>query len=86
MSYLNRFIVEKLVGELVGEGPSTVKFREVPLTAVEEAVPVVHEDVWFPEVARGHSNILHHPILRLVPFQINISPLLKCGTISSKHK
>ena len=66
--------------------PGTVKFREVPLTAVEEAVPVVHEDVWFPEVARGHSNILHHPIFRLVPFQINISPLLKCGTISSKHK
>ena len=83
---MDRGLLRALCRQVLLEALGTVKFREGGLTALEKGVPVVHENVWFPEVAGGHSNILHHPILRLVPFQINISPLLKCGTISSKHK
>ena len=39
-------------------------------------LPVIHQNVWSPDLWRRNSDILDVPILRLVPPQIIIGPLL----------
>ena len=38
--------------------------------------PVVHEQVWFPDLAGRDADVLDTVVLRLVPGQVNIGPLL----------
>ena len=39
-------------------------------------VPVVHEDIWLPESRGRNPDIRHVAILRLVPPQVRVCPLL----------
>ena len=40
-------------------------------------LPVVHEQVWDPELLRVYSHVLHVPVLGLVPREVVVSPVLK---------
>ena len=40
-------------------------------------IPVVHQDIWLPEVVRRNSNILDIVIFRDVPSHICICPFLE---------
>ena len=39
--------------------------------------PVVHEDVWLPEVGGRHPDVLHVVVLRGVPPHVGVRPLLR---------
>ena len=41
--------------------------------------PVVHEDVWLPEVGGRHPDVLHVVVLRGVPPHVRVRPLLEDG-------
>ena len=38
--------------------------------------PVIHEDIWSPDVGWGYPQVLDLSILRLIPSQIVICPFL----------
>lgn len=40
-------------------------------------LPVVHEHVWLPQLVGGDPQVLHSAVLRVVPSQVVIIPLLK---------
>ena len=44
-------------------------------------VPVVHEDVRGPDGAGGKPEVLHVPVLCLIPPQVVVRPLLKIATL-----
>ena len=48
-------------------------------------LPVVHEDIWLPEDAGRHPNVLHVAIFRGVPPQIGISPLLQVDMVEKRQ-
>ena len=50
-------------------------FARVPAVALDP--PVVHEQVWFPDVFGRNSDIHNVSIVRLVPLQVHIVPVLK---------
>ena len=39
-------------------------------------VPVIHEDIWLPEVRWRHPDVLQPPVLLLVPLHVAVVPLL----------
>ena len=50
-----------------------------PLLSI--VVPVVHEDVRGPDGAGGEPEVLHVPVLCLIPPQVVVRPLLKIATL-----
>ena len=44
-------------------------------------VPVVHQDVRGPDGAGGEPEVLHVPVLSLIPPQVVVRPLLKIATL-----
>jgi hypothetical protein len=53
--------------------------RRKQRACVAGCVPVVHEHVGFPDAVRGDPKVLDAAILRRVPPQVDIVPLLPCG-------
>ena len=41
------------------------------------ASPVIHQDVWCPDVRRRNSKVLNHSVLRLIPTKIVVRPFLQ---------
>ena len=39
-------------------------------------IPVVHQDIWLPEVVRRNSNIFHIVVLRYIPPHVAVRPFL----------
>ena len=58
---------------LLSQKPRLNKALENQLASV---IPVVHQDIWLPEVVRRNSDIFHIVVLRYIPPHVAVRPFL----------